>query len=63
MLPRGTYYRFESCGDEPLVMLRVGAYTERPTVARLDIDGRPMPGDSKENLHEDPVVIDGAFFE
>jgi len=63
MLPRGVYYRFESCGDEPLVMLRVGAYTERPTVARLDIEGRPMPGDSKENLHENPVIIEGAFFE
>ena len=27
MLPRGCLYRFESCGDEPLVMVRVGAKT------------------------------------
>src|SRR5438874_6075870 len=24
MLPRGAYYRFESCADEPLVLMRVG---------------------------------------
>ena len=27
LLPRGAFYKFESCGDEPLVLLRVAAYT------------------------------------
>jgi mannose-6-phosphate isomerase-like protein (cupin superfamily) len=63
MLPRGTHYWFQSCGDEPLVMLRVGASKERAAVPRVGVDGRPLPGHSKENKHEEPVVIEGAFYE
>ena len=36
MLPKGTYYRFESCGDTPLVLLRVGAAKERPKISRIN---------------------------
>ena len=63
MLPHGCYYYFESCGDEPLVMLRVGAYVEPPKAARISLDGHVIAGDSAENKHEDPVAIDGAFYE
>ena len=63
MLPAGSFYYFESCGDEPLVMLRVGAYTEPPKVARIGRDGHEIKGDSAENKHEAPVAIEGAFYE
>lgn len=63
MLPKGTYYRFESCGDTPLVLLRVGAARERPKVSRIKPDGNPIPGDSPDNLHEDGVPIEGRWFE
>ena len=63
MLPHGCYYYFESCGDEPLVMLRVGAYVEPPKAARISLDGHVIAGDSAENKHEAPVAIEGAFYE
>jgi len=63
LLPRGAYYYFQSCGDEPLVLLRVGAFCEIPAVTRIDIDGNPIRGDSSDNKHVAPVPIEGAFYE
>lgn len=63
MLPKGTYYRFESCGDTPLVLLRVGAAKERPKVSRINPEGKPLPGGSRENLHEEGVPIEGRYYE
>jgi mannose-6-phosphate isomerase-like protein (cupin superfamily) len=66
LLPRGAFYKFESCGDEPLVLLRVGAYFEgkgHGDDSRMGPDGRPLPGHSAENLWKEPVAIDGAFYE
>lgn len=63
MLPRGTYYRFESCGDTPLVLLRVGAEKEKLKVGRINPEGRPLPGNSPENKHEDGVPIEGRYYE
>ncbi|SRR5713226_471111 len=63
MLPRGVYYRFESCGDRPLVLLRVGAARERPKVSRLNPEGRPLPADSAENKHEEGVPIEERYYE
>ena len=64
MLPRGAYYRFESCGDVPLVMLRVAARNGKRTGDdRIGPDGKSLPGDSAENFHVEPVVIEGAFYE
>jgi mannose-6-phosphate isomerase-like protein (cupin superfamily) len=63
MLPRGAYYWFHAEEGEPLVMIRVAAKGERKPVARLGADGRPLPGESKENKHVTPVVIPGAFYE
>ena len=63
MLPRGAYYKFQSCGDEPLVLLRVGAEREKIPVNRIGVDGQSLPGKSKENKHEDGVPIEGLFYE
>ena len=63
MLPRGAYYRFESCADEPLVLLRVGAKLGTAEVPRMTLDGRPIPGDSLENKTVPPIVMEGAFYE
>lgn len=63
MLPQGAYYWFQSCGDEPLVMLRVRAKTGKAEIPRVGADGRPLPGHAKENKYEEPVPIDGAFYE
>jgi len=63
LLPKGTYYRFESCGDTPLVLLRVGAQKEKPKVTRINTEGKPLPGHSAENKHEDGVPIEGLYYE
>lgn len=63
MLPKGTYYRFESCGDVPLVLLRVGAAKEKIKVSRINPEGRPLPGNSRENKHEEGVPIEGRYFQ
>ena len=63
MLPRGAYYRFESCGDIPLVLLRVGADKEPVKIPRIDPEGKPLPGDSLENKHIAPVPIEGRYYE
>ncbi|MEM9925557.1 MAG: cupin domain-containing protein [Cyanobacteria bacterium P01_D01_bin.50] len=63
MLPRGSFYRFQSCGDEPLVLLRVGAEKEKVPVTRVGVEGESLPGKSKANKHEDGVPIEGLFYE
>ncbi|MGH7774243.1 MAG: cupin domain-containing protein [Candidatus Binatia bacterium] len=63
MLPKGTHYKFESCGDTPLVLLRVGAAKERPKLSRVNPEGGPLPGNSLENKHEDGVPIEGRYYE
>ena len=63
MLPRGAVYRFESCGDKPLVLLRVGAEKEKIKVDRINPEGKPLPGNSPENKHEEGVPIEGRFYE
>jgi mannose-6-phosphate isomerase-like protein (cupin superfamily) len=63
MLPAGAQYRFESTGGENLVMIRVGALIAGAPRARLKPDGSPIPGDSADNHHIEPVALPGAFFE
>lgn len=63
MLPRGAYYYFESCGDTPLVLLRVGAQKEALKADRLRPDGKPLPGHSAENKYEEGVPIEGRYYE
>jgi mannose-6-phosphate isomerase-like protein (cupin superfamily) len=61
--PAGAYYRFESCGNEPLVLLRVGAAPNNKVDDRISYDGSPLPGHSAENGWRPPVPIEGAFYE
>lgn len=62
MLPAGCYYWFNATSEEPLVMLRV----DNQSVAgddRLNLDGKPMAGDSVENKTVPRIIREGAFFE
>ncbi|MDE2837776.1 MAG: cupin domain-containing protein [Chloroflexota bacterium] len=64
MIPKGAYYRYLNTGGRNLFMLRVGAQrnsSEGPET-RLTPDGNPIPGDSPDNFHVDPVAIEGKFF-
>ena len=58
LLPRGTFYWFRSCGDDPLVMARIGAATEpgADTTMRVNIKGEYMDPMSAENK-EVPLVL------
>jgi mannose-6-phosphate isomerase-like protein (cupin superfamily) len=60
LIPAGWFHRFESCADEPLVMLRVG-YGDGSL--RVAPDGQPLPADSAANLHVEGVPIPGAYYE
>jgi hypothetical protein len=62
MLPAGVYYWFEATSEEPLVMLRVDN-AQKPGDDRLNIDGKPMPGNSVENKTVPVIIRDGAWFE
>jgi len=62
-MPAGAYYKFESCGSEPLVMLRVGASSGSDSGDRLDRELKPIPPLSAANKHEAPVGIPGVFYE
>jgi mannose-6-phosphate isomerase-like protein (cupin superfamily) len=67
MMAKGWFYKFESCGDEPLIMLRVasGEYDslEERRNDRVGVDGKLLESTSEENNYKDPVYIPGAFFE
>ena len=60
LIPAGWYYRFESCGDEPLVILRVG---HGDGSLRVGPDNAPLPADSLENKTVPPVVLEGVYYE
>jgi mannose-6-phosphate isomerase-like protein (cupin superfamily) len=60
LIPAGWFYRFESCGDEPLVILRVG---HGDGSLRVGPDGAPLPSDSPANKHVPGVPIPGAYYE
>ena len=63
MLPAGSYYKFQSTSEEPLVLMRVGcqAGTQDPA-GRLNISGEPMPGDSAENRRVPVIPRPNAYF-
>jgi mannose-6-phosphate isomerase-like protein (cupin superfamily) len=60
LLPRGAFYRFQSTGDENLVLLRVGAGREAEGEFRVGPSGRPLS--REENKHIDGTPIPGKFF-
>ncbi|HVB05551.1 MAG TPA: hypothetical protein VNF07_04790 [Acidimicrobiales bacterium] len=61
LIPHGAYYRFQSSGEENLVMLRVGA-SSGDDRGRVGADGKPLPGHSAANNHVEGVPFPGAFF-
>ena len=63
-LPLGAYYRFESCSDEPLIILRVAAKKQNaPAVPRVAPDGSPIDPRSAANKYVQPVYVEGAIWE
>lgn len=63
MLPRGTFYWFKAVGEEPLVLLRIGcaASGQRDHRGRINVHGKPMAGDSKENKTVTRIMTDQWF--
>ena len=64
MLPKGNLYWFIATGGEPLVMLRVGSpnSTLQPKIDRINANGEPMAGDSRENKTVPVKFKPGAWF-
>lgn len=63
MLPAGSYYKFLSTSEEPLVLMRVGCQAGKgDAVDRLNSKGEPMPGDSKENGRVQMIPRPNAYF-
>ena len=62
-VPAGALYRFESSGDEPLVLLRVGAGNRADSYGRVGPDGIAIPARSTANNYEAPVPVPGSFYE
>ncbi len=60
MLPKGTYYYFQSTGNENLVLLRVGAGRKSGDEFRLGTQGHPLT--AEENRRITGVPIAGEFF-
>lgn len=64
MLPAGCLYRFHATSEEPLVMIRVGTpeAAKVGSPSRINIDGKPMPGGSKENKSVPVKYLEGQIF-
>jgi mannose-6-phosphate isomerase-like protein (cupin superfamily) len=63
MLPCGTDYRFESSGEENLVLIRVGAIINPGGPGgRLNPSGKDIPSDSKENGRVERIERPGPGF-
>lgn len=63
MIPRGAYYRYLNTGNGNLFLLRCGCAVDNPEgVRRLDPEGNPLVGSSKENKHIEGVIAPGKEF-
>ena len=63
LIPEGFYHYFSSCGDEPLVMLRISAEKRKVPARRIGIDGKPFKGRTQENNYQEKVPIEGLYYE
>jgi len=63
LLPHGTFYWFKAKGDEPLVMVRIGAaaFDGVDRHGRIHPDGSEMRGDSTENKQV-PLIMSEDWF-
>lgn len=62
VLPAGSYYQFCNSGQDPLVMARIGAGSDKAD-QRLNPDGTAIPGRAHEQGAAKPVLVEGAFFD
>ena len=60
LLPKGSYYYFQSSGNENLVLLRMGAGRKPGDENRFGTQGRPLT--AEENKRVPGVPIPGAYF-
>lgn len=60
LLPKGSYYRFQSSGTENLVLFRVGSFVGDSD--RVGPTGAPLPSKTKENNHVVGVPAEGKTF-
>lgn len=65
LIPAGTLYRFEAVGEEPLVLIRVGAVTGEglDRFARIGPGGESMDAFSAENKQVELVYAKDAYFD
>jgi mannose-6-phosphate isomerase-like protein (cupin superfamily) len=65
LLPHGTFYWFKAVTEEPLVMVRVGCAAfegdDKGKHGRINIEGKPMLGDSAENKSVKPIMTEKWF--
>jgi mannose-6-phosphate isomerase-like protein (cupin superfamily) len=63
LLPAGAYYWFQSTGRGNLVMMRFSGQLESGPKGddRIDLEGKPLPGDSLENKTVERITIPGQF--
>jgi hypothetical protein len=62
-LPKGCFYSFSIETDAPCILLRFGASKGARSSERIDPEGKPISGRSKQSGAARPIVIEGAFFE
>ena len=63
LIPEGLYHYFSSCGEEPLVMMRISARKRLVLANRIGLDGKPFMGQTEKNNYEKPVPIEGVYYE
>ena len=61
LIPKGAYYRFQSSGDENLVLFRVGSFVGDSD--RVGPTGAPLLAKTKENNHVVGVPAEGVVFQ
>ena len=63
LLPHGAFYWFKAAGDEPLLMVRIGAaaFDGVDRHGRINPDGSEMCGDSVENKQVELIMSDSWF--
>ena len=66
LLPSGAFYWFQANeGDDPLVMLRIGAHIDPDSdvLARIGLDGQPFDGYLEKNKEVSVVLHEDRIFE
>jgi mannose-6-phosphate isomerase-like protein (cupin superfamily) len=61
LLPRGSFYRFQATGKEPLILLRMAAKVPG-NHERLNIYGDPLPNSSKANGKVAVIPLEGQYW-